>query len=58
MNSIKEKKQISMTDIKMDEIRNNLTYYVKDLIEDKFKETVDFYELKSVLKHYKPQFVL
>jgi hypothetical protein len=43
---------------KMDEIRNNLTYYVKDLIEDKFKETADFYELKSVLKHYKPQFVL
>lgn len=38
---------------KMDEIRNNVTSYVKDLIEDKFKETVDFNELKSVLKHYR-----
>jgi glycosyltransferase involved in cell wall biosynthesis len=39
---------------KMDEIRNNVTHYVKNLIEDKFKETVDFNELKDILKHYKP----
>jgi glycosyltransferase involved in cell wall biosynthesis len=43
---------------KMDEFRNNLTYYVKDLIEDKFKESVDFNELKSILKHYKPPFLI
>jgi len=37
---------------KMDYFRNILTNTVKDMIEDKYNETVNFEELKTILKYY------
>jgi glycosyltransferase involved in cell wall biosynthesis len=37
---------------KMDYFRNILTDYVKDLIEDKYGESVNFEELKQILKYF------
>jgi glycosyltransferase involved in cell wall biosynthesis len=38
--------------IQMDYFRNILTEYVKDIIEDKYNESVNFNELKTILKYY------
>jgi hypothetical protein len=38
--------------IKQDIFRNNLTSLLKDIIEDKYKETVVFEDLKSLLLYY------
>jgi len=37
---------------KMNYFRNVLTNYVKDMIEDKYGESVNFEELKQILKYY------
>jgi len=46
-NSIRENKLIQM-----DFFRNTLTSFVKDKLEDKYSESVDYEELKTMLKHF------